>query len=114
MIKCLACGKKLENTSNKNIVKCIYCGNSVILKKLSIKLIIKNTIILKKIALIMRDLKDYDTAIDFYQRTLSVDNSDWDAWLGKAIIYLSKANELESLKTEDLISTYCEIVGIEL
>ena len=82
--KCPSCGGDLQVPTNRDQVKCMYCGGTVITRQ-AIQLVsgvnVENFIELAKAAMAANNPKE---AYDYYTKVLEHDPTSATAWLGKA------------------------------
>lgn len=89
--KCPKCNGELRIPQNMDIVKCMYCGGDVDVKKAVLELTEKpaNASISdslenwKKLAETAKKGGTYEEAITYYNKILEVDSKNADAWYGK-------------------------------
>ena len=83
--KCPECGADIQVPSDRNTVKCMYCGKDIIVRQ-AVAAIggppIENLIQLARAA---EDAGNRSEAFAYWTRALEVDPTNADAWLGKAI-----------------------------
>jgi len=84
---CPICGGRLSLPDDENIVKvkCLYCGNDIIVREAIQKAIgptIENYLSIAKTA---EDAGNYSEAYKYYNKILELDAENYEAWFGKGI-----------------------------
>jgi len=85
---CPKCGGELRVPSNLDVVKCMYCGNEVILNnpnQVNVKVeYSRNINKLQQLARIAEESQNYTESYNFYSQILEVNPDNRVSWLGKA------------------------------
>jgi predicted RNA-binding Zn-ribbon protein involved in translation (DUF1610 family) len=87
---CPICGGNLSIPEDKTVVKCMYCGNDIIVREAIEKAVgptIENYLVLARSAISSRNYKE---AYDYYTKALELDLKTYEAWLGRAEVIAAR------------------------
>lgn len=103
--KCPSCGGDLQVPDNRDQVKCMYCGGTVITRQaiqLASGVNVSNILELAKAAALANNFKE---AYDYYTKTLEQDPKNVTAWLGKAEA-AGWMSTLANIRIDEMISGF--------
>ncbi len=82
--KCPSCGGDLQLPDDKQSVKCMYCGNEIVVRTALNKQLpsIDN---LLKLALVAAESSNFKESSDYYTKVLEQDPTNVMAWMGKGL-----------------------------
>ena len=110
--KCPSCGGDLQLPTDKERVKCMYCGNDVVIKQAIAASSGINPSSVRELALAAYQSKNYESSLQKWDQILSVDSNNAEAWLYRGLAVL-QMSELLSLWNPDVFKLVSEKVGIK-
>ena len=94
--KCPSCGGELQVPIEKDVVKCMYCGNDINVGKAITETSAANVSSLLTLATTAMDGNNYEEANSYFTKILEVDEKSIEAWIGKgvsAVMNATRANQ---------------------
>jgi tetratricopeptide (TPR) repeat protein len=108
--KCPSCGGDLQVPDNRDQVKCMYCGGTVIIRQaiqLASVVSVPNLITLAKAAAVAQNHKE---AYDYYTRALEYDPRNSEAWFGKGES-AGWMSTVAQLRTDAMIASFANAIN---
>ncbi|MGH7295922.1 MAG: tetratricopeptide repeat protein [Polyangiaceae bacterium] len=83
--KCPECGADIQVPSDRDQVKCMFCGKDIIVRQAIQASAGPNVQNWVRLAAAAEEADNHDEAYDYYTRVLEVEPENHEAWFGKAV-----------------------------